>query len=145
MKTVAERFWAKVRKGEGCWLWVGAKQHNGYGYLHSGGHSIRKPLRAHRVSWELHNGPIPDGLRVLHSCDTPCCVNPAHLFLGTQSDNMKDCAAKGRVCTVGKARLTHCKRGHEFTEANTYRDGKGHRRCRVCVKAAAAIRARGQQ
>jgi len=135
--NTGQRFWAKVKKTSGCWLWVGAKQRRGYGYLHNGGHSKRKPIRAHRYSWEIHNGPIPAGLWVLHKCDAPSCVNPAHLFLGTRSDNMKDAASKGRICTVGKSRLTQCKHGHKFTAENTYRDPRGHRRCITCRRAAA--------
>lgn len=130
--TLAERFWAKVRKSKGCWEWTGAKQHNGYGFIHTGGHVIRRPLRAHRASWELHYGPIPAGLWVLHRCDNPSCVRPDHLFLGSRSDNMKDCAAKGRVCTIGQANKTHCRRGHEFSPENTYVRPNGHRRCRIC-------------
>lgn len=90
-----ERFHAKyqVATDSGCWLWTGAKTH-GYGevsYKHS------KRLRAHRISWTIHHGKIPDGLCVLHKCDTPLCVNPEHLFLGTQADNLKDCYEKGRM------------------------------------------------
>ena len=149
-KTLEERFWAKVQKSDACWGWIGSRQHNGYGYLHFGGKTKRKPLRAHRVSWALHFGEVPEGLSVLHQCDNPSCVRPDHLFLGDRSANMQDCAAKKRGCTVGKSRLTHCVRGHAFTPENTIRKNKGrHRACRICTQAnarrryAAAIRARG--
>jgi hypothetical protein len=87
------RFWAKVNKtGGGCWLWMGMPDDKGYGHLRVEG----KKTLAHRISWKLHNGCIPAELFVLHSCDNPSCVNPAHLFTGTQVDNMKDMAQKGR-------------------------------------------------
>ena len=132
MKTITERFWTKVEKSDGCWIWKGSRHHNGYGYLHRGGHTDRHPARAHRFSWEIHNGPIPVGLWVLHRCDNPPCVRPDHLFLGTRKDNMVDCAAKGRVCTIGKSRMTECGRGHAFTTSNTYVRSNGHRQCRAC-------------
>ena len=132
-KPIEDRFWEKVSKEDGCWNWVGSTQGFGYGYLHTGDKTNRKPVSAHRYSWALHNGPIPDGLWVLHKCDNPSCVNPDHLFLGDRTDNMRDCAAKGRVRTVGKSRLTHCKHGHEFTPENTRLDKHGHRRCKACA------------
>jgi hypothetical protein len=133
-RPMEERFWEKVRKSDQCWEWIASKTRNGYGFFHRGGRVDRKPIRAHRLSWELHNGPIPDGLWVLHKCDNPCCVRPDHLFIGTRSDNMKDCAAKGRIHTVGKSNFTHCLRGHEFTAENTRFTPLGHRLCIECVK-----------
>lgn len=93
---LAVRFWAKVRKSEGCWEWTSATDWDGYGKITSDTQS-NVSLRAHRVSWEMHFGPIEDGLRVLHTCDNPPCVRPDHLFLGTDGDNTRDAAAKGRM------------------------------------------------
>lgn len=89
------RFWKYVNKTNDCWLWTGAVNHWGYGMINSGGKN-GKAYRAHRISWEIHNGPIPTGINVLHHCDNPPCVNPAHLFLGTIADNNEDMTSKGR-------------------------------------------------
>lgn len=94
-KTV-ERFWSKVDTTGECWEWTRGRHRNGYGCFHADGRSYR----AHRFAWELTNGVIPNGLYVLHQCDNPSCVRPDHLYLGTQGDNMADCAAKGRLVTV---------------------------------------------
>lgn len=77
----------------GCWLWVSSTNNMGYGQIWDG---HKKPIGAHRASWKIHRGPIPDGLHVLHKCDTPLCVNPDHLFVGTPADNAEDKVAKGR-------------------------------------------------
>lgn len=77
----------------GCWLFIGHPTHNGYGLLMN---PQGKVTTAHRVSWELHRGPIPEGMQVLHKCDIRCCVNPDHLFLGTNNDNIKDKVLKNR-------------------------------------------------
>jgi hypothetical protein len=94
-ERLKERFWKKVQRGEGeddCWVWKSAFTDRGYGAFHIEG----KPIRAHRASWLLTYGHIPDNLLVLHRCDNPACVRPSHLFLGTHWDNVHDCEAKGR-------------------------------------------------
>ena len=90
---VAERFWSKVKKQpNGCWEWQAAKTRLGYGRFAPEGTTVK----AHRVSFELCKGPIPDGMHVMHSCDNPPCVNPEHLSLGSNQDNVNDREAKGR-------------------------------------------------
>jgi hypothetical protein len=90
----------------GCWIWMKALSGgNGYGITWDG----QKVVRAHRASWLAFNGSIDDGLCVLHHCDTPSCVNPAHLFVGTQADNIRDCVRKGRpVGMNGKPAILGC-------------------------------------
>jgi len=92
------RFWAKVLRGDGCWLWRAGTNKRGYGRIGIVGKQVDL---AHRVAWELVYGPIPDGLCVLHHCDIPSCVRPSHLFLGTRRDNFADMRAKGREHKVG--------------------------------------------
>lgn len=94
MKPIAQRFWSKVTKTEGCWLWIGAKNTRGYGKL-SKGRAGEGFIAAHRLSYELAYGPIPLGRNVLHKCDNACCVRPEHLFIGTQADNLADMTIKG--------------------------------------------------
>lgn len=92
------RFWKKVRKTESCWQWIGAKTGSGYGAIRTGTKGTPQ-IGAHVASWLINRGPIPDDLCVLHNCpdgDDPGCVNPAHLFLGTQADNARDKCNKGR-------------------------------------------------
>lgn len=93
IEPLEQRFWRRVIKKEGCWGWSGFCNFFGYGQisLPSG-----NATNAHRVSWELHYGTIPEGMWVLHRCDNPPCVNPEHLFLGTHEDNMRDMAQKNR-------------------------------------------------
>lgn len=90
--TPGERFWAKVDKTGDCWVWTGATARNGYGVFRIDGRNVG----AHRFSFHLATGITPGELDVLHACDNPPCVQPDHLFLGTQRDNMADMHAKGR-------------------------------------------------
>lgn len=114
----------------GCWLWLRVlnKKDDGYGTLRLNGIC----QSAHRVSWVLHRGTIPEGLWVLHRCDVPSCVNPDHLFLGTHQDNVDDKMRKGRHAQ--KAR-SHCIRGHPFSH-----ESHGRRHCRTCRAAEARSR-----
>jgi hypothetical protein len=130
------RFWSRVAKRpDGCWVWTGKTTAPGW---HGQLMVNHKRVLAHRYSWELHKGPIPPGVKVRHKCDNPPCVNPEHLLLGSQRDNMQDCVQRGRMNRPQKFQ-THCKHGHAYTPENTYRGPKtGRRQCLVCRYAALA-------
>jgi hypothetical protein len=114
---LVERFWARVQKTDTCWLWTGGPSASGYGQIAYG---RNQPGAAHRVSWELHHGPIPDGLWVLHRCDVKLCVRPDHLFLGSALDNSRDMVRKGRSATGDRngARLHPDRRASTAGEHN---------------------------
>ena len=145
-KTLEEYFWARVKKTDGCWLWTGRRDSNGYGIVQLGAREPR--TTASRVSLIIHRGhPGSNKIFALHKCDNPPCVNPEHLFWGAHADNMKDCANKGRAFAEGKSwkkNLTHCKNGHEFNEKNTYvwadENGRPKRYCRPCRALAEHLR-----
>jgi HNH endonuclease len=94
LRDAVDRFWDKVEKTPTCWIWTGGTARFGHGLRREDKH-LRFAV-ASRFSWELHFGPVPDGLCVLHHCDNPPCVRPDHLFLGTKADNTADMMAKGR-------------------------------------------------
>lgn len=86
-------FWANVDKTDKCWLWRGSVTTDGYGrYMYQ-----KKGYSTHRLSWWLHHGELPPSMDVLHTCDNRLCINPAHLYLGTDVENARDCIARGRA------------------------------------------------
>lgn len=93
---LASRLWWRVlvlEDKDKCWIWTGATTGKGYGQI-----VIKyKKYKAHRIAWEVTYGPVPEGLKVLHTCDNPPCCNPKHLFVGTQKDNMIDASNKGHL------------------------------------------------
>lgn len=130
---IRKNFWCRVQKGgaEECWLWLGPKR-NMYGVAWYRG----KGCGAHRLAWQFTHGEIPAlaaadsrGACILHRCDTPACVNPAHLFLGSHRDNMADKNAKDRNAWKNKPL---CKKGHQRTSDNLYVARGGGRSCRAC-------------
>jgi hypothetical protein len=124
-------FWEKVDRAsdDGCWEWLGAKN-GGYGRFHLRSQGPGRATAAHRVSYELLVGPIPDGLTLDHLCRNRGCVNPAHLEPVTNKTNI----LRGESFSADHARRTHCPHGHEYTPENTYwRTGKRTgRECREC-------------
>jgi len=136
--TVLQRIKRRtIRDPSGCWIWMGAIS-MGYGRITISSNGSKKVKGVHRVMWELTNGPIPKGIFVLHTCDIRHCINPNHLFLGTQLDNMQDMIKKGRKSKIRwNTNITHCKHGHPFDEKNTYYyPNKNEKSCRTCQRAA---------
>ena len=122
MTTILAPFMAKVEKTEDCWLWRGSILRNGYGQFYSGG-----PYLAHRYSYEVHKGPIPNGLVIDHLCRVRHCVNPDHLEAVTQSINL----LRGKTLNASEVTRMFCPSGHPYSETNT-RIYRGRRHCKAC-------------
>lgn len=113
---------------DGCWTWTGAKlRTSDHGQCRVAG----RAWLVHRLVFTVVNGPIPDGMVVMHKCDNPPCVNPDHLRLGTQLDNIADCKSKGRARNA-HSRKTSCPKGHPYGGANLITRRNGTRACRAC-------------
>ena len=126
-RPIKDRFWEKVKKTKSCWNWTGkTKTTRGYGVLWFGG---GKTISAHRFSYEIHNGKIPNGLQIDHLCRNRKCVNPEHLEAVTDKVNV----LRGIGLSAMNARKTHCKNGHPFNKQNTWHY-KGQRVCRICKR-----------
>lgn len=132
----SERFWKYVTKKtiNECWEWSGARDQCGYGVLRRDPAHRSAQCHASRISWEIHNGKIPDGLQILHRCDNPPCVNPSHLWIGTNAQNIADAIAKGRK------HKSFCRRGHQMVPGNIGIQGANKRRCLTCNRLREAAR-----
>lgn len=128
--TLAQRFEGKYLRAahDVCWTWIAGKNKEGYGEIKA--ESGNRKLKAHRVSFEIHKGKIPDGLVVDHICKNPSCVNPIHLRAITKTENTM--IGDGFYAVNG--RKTHCINGHEFTPENTIKHSGGGRRCLACKR-----------
>lgn len=123
-RSAVERFWVNVDKTGDCWLWTGYIKPNGYATFYPGGGRHVDKIYVHRFAYELTRGHIPDGLEIDHLCNVRHCVNPAHLDVVTRRVNLER----------RDAALLECRRGHAFTDENTYRapGNPSHRHCRAC-------------
>lgn len=125
-----DRFWARVEKTATCWLWHGARAPLGYGYCKRPGDRRHSP--AHRISLELSGVTVPRHLVCDHLCNNPPCVNPDHLRVCTQRENI----ARGSSPAAWNIGKTHCPKGHPYDESNTIRTHRGrHRACKKCARA----------
>ncbi|MFZ9715826.1 MAG: HNH endonuclease signature motif containing protein [Ilumatobacteraceae bacterium] len=136
IELAKQRLLSKVVKTDSCWLWGGALTSHGYGSIKF----LQRRWGTHRLSYTVFKGSIPDGLMVCHSCDVRACVNPDHLWLGTNLDNQRDSESKGRAhwqnCHPSQMPRTHCFRGHDYSVVGFYAkvrsSGRLKRSCKEC-------------
>jgi hypothetical protein len=128
IKGIAKLNHHKIVMSDGCWLWNGCTDKDGYGVARYDGKSWRVPRLA---LFLFKPGEFKSGLDVLHTCNRPTCFNPNHLYSGTQVDNMQDRLKSGNNPGRNK---THCPQNHEYTAENTYTGPDGHRECRICLR-----------
>lgn len=138
-EPLESRFWAKVQRTRGCWRWLGAKHPTGYGVIGAGRRGDGLVL-AHRLSWMIHRGEIPEGMCVCHHCDNPPCTNPKHLFLGTKADNAQDMVSKGRRPDVSKRGKAHHFGGVTMKSNGIFPGGEAHPRSILTWPKVRAIR-----
>lgn len=126
-KDVIKRFWLKVRKNKTCWIWTGAKNHLGYGSFRVPGQTIQ----AHRFSYEIHKGEIPENHNIHHQCRNPKCVNPKHLVSMSRKDHVR----KYNSRIEEQIRKTHCPYGHPYSGDDLYINPNTNKRsCRECMR-----------
>ena len=138
--VLARLFTGSVEDDAGCWNYAASVGSSGYGQICVD----YKRWSAHRLAWTLLRGRIAPGLFVCHRCDNKRCIRPAHLFLGTATDNNRDMTAKGRNRNVNMGR-THCRRGHEFAAGSYYVNKRGSRCCLVCDRLKHKAKYRGER
>jgi hypothetical protein len=125
--SVEDRFWRYVTPSDGCWEWQGRLDCHGYAWISRGGRGAKRDA-AHRVSYELHIGPIPEGLHIDHLCRNPRCVNPSHLEPVTQAENNR----RALPFKKPQPKPTHCPQGHAYAGDNLYVRPNGVYNCRAC-------------
>lgn len=131
-ETGESRFWKNVERSDGCWRWLGSLGGHGYGQIMVN----RKAWTAHRYAYVLAHGEIPmrdgkHGAVVMHTCDNRWCVNPEHLRIGTQGDNLRDMFAKGRASNQNAKKVT-CPSGHSLDKVTNGHNGRTMRYCSIC-------------
>ena len=122
--NLLQRFYDKVDKTDSCWNWKFGKISGGYGEFYFNG----KQIMAHRFSYELHKGKIPEGKELDHLCRNHSCVNPDHLEAVTHKENI----LRGHTLPAKNSKKTQCPQGHEYGKQNTYYEPNGHRHCKIC-------------
>lgn len=136
---IEDRLWRSTQIAGDCWEFTGTRSDDGYGSIRHNG----RMEKAHRVAYQLTHGSVPADLKVMHSCDNPPCINPAHLAIGTVADNNRDRHVKGRTVVPSNGpdfwrAKTRCPQGHPYDGDNLRLRADGRRRCAACYRSRAA-------